>query len=74
MTSTRARIPAPLIYLGLAVLIAAAALLNTPGSYSAVWYGPYLSAAENVTWGGQFMVNLDEVKAFREMSEQQRKG
>jgi len=54
------------------VIAAAAVLLNTPRSMSAVWYGPYLSAAENLTWGGRFLVNLDEVKAFREMSEEER--
>ena len=60
-------------YLGIAILIAAVAImLNTPRSMSPVWYGPYLSAAENLNWGGRFLVNLDEVKAFREMSDEQR--
>lgn len=60
-------------YLGMAMLIVGTALaLDNPRAMSAVWYGPYLSAAENASWGGQFLVNLEEVKAFREMTEKQR--
>jgi hypothetical protein len=73
MKSLLARTRTSLTYLGIAILVAAAAMvLNTPRSMSAVWYGPYLSAAENLTWGGHFLMNLDEVVAFREMSDEQR--
>ena len=62
-----------LAYVGMAALIVIAALLlDNKRSMSAVWYGPYLSAAENVSWGGDFLLNLEEVKAFREMTEEQR--
>lgn len=39
---------------------------------SAVWYGPYLSAAVNLKWGGPFLYSLEETKAFRELSHDER--
>jgi hypothetical protein len=62
-----------LIVIAIAIATASVALDNRR-AMSAVWYGPYLSAAENVSWGGQFLMNLDEVIAFREMSEAEREA
>lgn len=35
---------------------------------SANWMGPYLSAAHNLEWGGEFNINVDEVKYFKELN------
>ncbi len=41
---------------------------NTSSSMSANWFGPYLSAAANLTLGGEFLVDTTEVKIFNEMT------
>lgn len=57
-----------------AAIIATSLALNSQRSMSPVWYGPYLSAAENASWGGHFLVNLDEVVAFSEMTTDEREA
>ncbi|MDB4466634.1 hypothetical protein N9066_00325 [bacterium] len=35
------------------------------------WTGPYLSAAANLEWGGEFLIDLDEVKTFKNLEQDQ---
>jgi len=57
----------------LAVLLTGGSLLfNTSRTMSPVWYGPYLSAAANLSWGGPFQIDLDEVVLFSELTSEQR--
>lgn len=58
-----------LLRLGLFTLaiLAGSLLFNTDRTVSAVWYGPYLSAACNSHWGKDFLVNVDEVKSFADL-------
>ena len=32
------------------------------------WVSPYLSASKNLTFGGDFMINIDEVKKYKSLS------
>ena len=56
-----------------ALILAASFLFNTDRAQSAVWFGPYLSAAANVGWG-EFRYDLDETIAFRDMTAEERRA
>ncbi len=47
-------------------------ILNTQHTMSPVWYGPYLSAASNIQIGEPMLVDINEVKHFKDMSVNER--
>lgn len=60
-------------FAALAIVLSAATWgFRSDRAMSAVWYGPYLSAAVNLKWGGPFLYSLEETKAFRELSHDER--
>ena len=54
------------------VIWAACVVFDNQTTPSPVWYGPYLSAAKNVSWGGPFLADVDEVKAFAKLAPAER--
>ena len=50
------------------LIFSACYLINTDSSMSDNWVGPYLSAAANLTLGGEFLVDVPEVISFKELS------
>lgn len=61
------------LLLAAALILVASLVFNTDRSQSAVWLGPYLSAAANVGWG-EFRYDLEETIAFRELSTEERQA
>jgi len=55
------------------LIVLACVLFNTDRTQSAVWYGPYLSAAANVEWG-DFRYDLQETIAFKDLEPAEREA
>lgn len=68
-------LPVALRFVLLIGVVALAALLFGTNAYqSPVWVGPYLSAAANFSVPGEMQVDLEEVRAFVELTDEQRQS
>lgn len=51
-----------------ALIVAACLALNSTATMGALWYGPYLSGATNLEFGGEFHVDGDQIEEFVALS------
>ena len=59
----------PVILIALALCLMYAYNVATNFRQSAVWTGPYLSAAANLTWPVSFKIDVEEIERFNELDD-----